>query len=622
MNNLIRLSLLLFLFFQTLCLFGQLSVTSNNEDAIYRVGETINFQVQSSSSGTANYTIVFDERSTPIETGTINLTANQVATIPYTHNSPGVVTCTVVGPGGSDLASAAIAPFDIAPLESEPSDFDQYWNTQRNIVNGLSSTPQLAVHSNNAQSTTYTLILPNVDGRTVNGYITIPQGNGPFPAAIVFPAFGASAAVTDPDVVLAERAGMITVSLSVHNTLVTQDDPNAYEPDDPSNRDRIYMRYSLTGAINVLNYLETRSDFDQRNVAAMGVSQGGGLAMMLAGIDSRVNVLINCNPALNEHQGLNFGQASGFPYYLFTSGGGAAVSNAIKYYDAVYANRRFRGASFTLSGLQDMITPSATGIAGFNQLSGEKILMISRDGGHEHPSQYFNGRFDFLRRHYNLDPPFQFAGTNQGYTVDAGANMQVGSSANLSASAFLENQSINSSEAEWVMVSGPGSVSFSNANSNNTTATFSQAGTYVLRFTTRDESFLSSEGRIYFLSDDITITAGAGGTVPEPTPEPEPEPEPEPTPAPTPTPVPTPTPTVDPPAESVMFLRCQGNVAAELNNGVTGQILFWDEAEIITNCTLRSGSSSNSTTCEEQTLSLIHIPSPRDATLSRMPSSA
>jgi len=84
---------------------------------------------------------------------------------------------------------------------------------------------------------------------------------------------------------VAERAGLITVSLSVHNTPVTQDDPNAYEPDDPSDRDRIYMRYALTGAMNVLNYLETRSDFDQQNVAAMGVSQGGGLAMMLSGID-------------------------------------------------------------------------------------------------------------------------------------------------------------------------------------------------------------------------------------------------------------------------------------------------------------------------------------------------
>ena len=50
----------------------------------------------------------------------------------------------------------------------------------------------------------------------------------------------------------------------------------------------------------------------------------------------------------------------------------------------------------------------------------------------------------------------------------------------------------------WSVVSGPGTVTFGNANALNTTATFSDLGTYVLRLTVSD-SVLSS-------SDDITIT--------------------------------------------------------------------------------------------------------------------
>ncbi len=580
MNNLIRLSLFIFLSFQAVSLFGQMNVTSNKTDAIYRVGENINFQVRSSSSGTANYTITYDDRAPVIESGSIQLTANQVTTIPYTHDRPGVVSCTVVGPGGTDLASVAIAPFDIDPLESEPSDFDQYWTSQKNLVRSLSTSPDLSVHTNNAQSTTYTISLPNVDGRRVYGYMTVPQGSGPFPAAIIFPAFGTTGSATSPQIEVAERGGLITVSLSVHNAPVTQNDPNAYQPDDPSNRDRIYMRYALTGAMSVLNYLETRPDFDRQNVCAMGVSQGGGLAMMMSGIDNRINLLVNSNPALNEHQGLKFGQASGFPYYLNTAGGSAAVSNAIKYYDAVYANRRFRGVSYTLIGLEDMITPSATGLAGYNQLSGEKVLMISRDGGHEHPSEYWNGRFDFLRRHYQLNPPFQFAATTRGYSVDAGADMQVGSSASLNASVSLESQSLNL-EAQWVKVSGPGNVSFSNATSNTTTATFSQAGTYVLRFTAQDDRNLNSQGKIFFLSDDIRITAGSGGGNPEPNPDPEPEPEPEPEPNPEPEPEPNPQPNPQP---STLTINCPSNISQTATAGQNSAIVTWNDPSATSTC--------------------------------------
>lgn len=56
----------------------------------------------------------------------------------------------------------------------------------------------------------------------------------------------------------------------------------------------------------------------------------------------------------------------------------------------------------------------------------------------------------------------------------------------------------------WSKVSGPGTVTFGNANALNTTATFSTAGTYVLRLTA-DDSLLAS-------TDDMTVTVNANGT--------------------------------------------------------------------------------------------------------------
>src|SRR5690606_22723040 len=53
----------------------------------------------------------------------------------------------------------------------------------------------------------------------------------------------------------------------------------------------------------------------------------------------------------------------------------------------------------------------------------------------------------------------------------------------------------------WSKVSGPGTVTFGNASSVDTTATFTLAGTYVLRLTASDGIFSSS--------DTVTVVVNA-----------------------------------------------------------------------------------------------------------------
>ena len=60
----------------------------------------------------------------------------------------------------------------------------------------------------------------------------------------------------------------------------------------------------------------------------------------------------------------------------------------------------------------------------------------------------------------------------------------------------------------WSLVSGPGNVSFADASSSDTTATFTAAGSYVLRLTANDSELQASDDVV------ITVTAeGAAGTV-------------------------------------------------------------------------------------------------------------
>lgn len=541
-----------------LSLSAQLEVSVSRTDAIHNVGETAFFQAKATYSSPATYEIIYDEQSPVVETGTVNLIAGQNVTIPYRLDEPGLVICRVNLNNVIQEASAVFAPLEISPLEEEPNDFDAFWASQKNLKNSLPLDIQMSYLNESSYQTTYTFSLANIEGRRTYGYISIPKGSGPFPASITLPPYGTSQAVVGADTESAEKGGMIAVSLSIHNRPVNQDDPNAYQPDDNTDRDKFYYRYGLIGAMHVIDYLETRPDFDG-NVCAMGVSQGGGLSMLLAGIDDRVSLLINSNPTMGQHVGYKYDRASGFPYYLSiieakNQGNPAvfnAAVNATKYYDAMFHARRFKGASFTLTGLKDLVVPSATALVSHNQLRGSKVLMISRDGGHDHPNEYWNGRFEFMRRHFagSNNPPFQFGSTNKGFVAEAGVNQTVGTSANLSGEIFYDNDQLSNLSVFWRKVSGPGNVNFSNANGYTTTANFTTNGTYVLQFVARDDRKLAGEGKIYYISDDVTITATGGGN---------------------------PTFTLD--------LSCPANQSIELTEGQSSTNIFWNDPAVSSNC--------------------------------------
>ncbi|UJS18672.1 MAG: hypothetical protein L3J17_06365 [Candidatus Jettenia sp.] len=101
---------------------------------------------------------------------------------------------------------------------------------------------------------------------------------------------------------------------------------------------------------------------------------------------------------------------------------------------------------------------------------------------------------------------------NQRPTVSAGQDQTVTLPANASLNGTVSDDGLPNPPGAvttiWSKVSGPGTVTFGNANAVDTTASFSVAGTYVLRLTA-DDSELNA-------SDDVTITVldtTGGGTI-------------------------------------------------------------------------------------------------------------
>lgn len=521
-----RFSLFTFLFstlFSTALIAQNFDVRTDREFADYKAGETITFIVESNQTGTIDYTIRYSLRTAPIFQGTQAHTGG-TSEITYTLNQPGFITFEARLNGQYKAAGATVSKENIRALTSEPADFDDFWNDQKA---SLAAIPMDAVDFRKTQnqfSDTYQFSLAQVDGRRVHGYAVIPHGQGPFPATLRIPAFGDGANLATPDVVGAERANCIAMSINIHNSPPDQRDPNAYEPDIITNPETIYYRYAILGAIRALDYLETIDQWNGTELCLYGDSQGGGLSMLVAGIDDRPTHLIQSISALSQHSGKRAGRPSGFPYYLEaadllfqTQTEKDQVFEATKYYDAIFAARRFTGPSLHFVSFLDDICPPETVYAAYNQMAGPRIMLHSLDLYHNSPSEFIDDRRLFLREHFEASrtPLFEFEPDTRSHFIDAGAQTSVktDSMVLLSPSVGVDNAGPDSDWTyEWEKVFGLGTVTFDDANAANTNVVFSDSGRYQLRLRALDP-YPEQPRKYWVLKDEVIFDVSPNGNI-------------------------------------------------------------------------------------------------------------
>jgi len=505
-------SLLLFLFLATFVdAQNTLQLLTNRANARYAINETIQIKVIG-NNGTATYRILQDQYTPIIEEGEVQL-QNSVGQIEFQYSKAALVICEVEQNGEKTSIGIAIDPFKINALEEEPEDFDAFWEEAKAELQNEPLDPQLRFHSEDNYSKTYRVNLANIDNRRVYGYISIPKGNGSFPAMLILPPYGFTPNLVGSKQNICRDIGMIALSLSIHNVEPDERDPSAYMPNDISDPYGNYYRQAVTGALQAINYLFTRDDFSG-DLIVSGVSQGAGLAVMTAGLDERVKFLTFSGVTHAQHQGRTHDEASGFPYYLHqVRNSPQNIRNATKaashYYESIYFARRYKGKAIMAIGYLDNVTHPATQLAVFNVLSGEKTLIHSQPTAHMHPSEFWRLRYEMGLQNFPYAKAFawQFATKNTGYQIDAGRDttIKIEDELQLNAHAIFNEEALLNSEIEWELLEGTGEIEWENRNSLNPQLRFSEAGTYILKLRVHDYQDLKEKATYYTLEDEVVI---------------------------------------------------------------------------------------------------------------------
>ena len=502
-------------------LLAQLTVKTADPLAMQRQNKALVFEV--SGAWTDSVTAIISYAGKPNAKVLKTLRApvtNGQANFQYQPDIPCVLRCIVQVGGATAQVFAAYQPYQIKPSESEPTDFDTFWAAQKSALRQIAPDIQLYLQSSTDYCNTYKISMALPDFRRAYGYICVPKGSGVFPAIIELPAFGFSSGIVRPSEQLAQQGGAIVISLNIHSNDPDQSGPNDYLSQGLMLPETNYYKYAILSVVRCVDYLETRSDYN-REVGVMGVSQGGGLSLMSAGVDDRISVLATVFAAMNDHAALKYEKPAGFPYYLdFSSvSDKEQLLRAVKYYDATYAARRFKGHSLTVIGYQDDVCPPATVFAAFNALQGQKCLLhLLKNGHYPNPEEFTNpshpnGLFAFFRTHLKAmqTPPWPWGERPLGYEINAGGQQLYfdNKEGQLIGKILVNGQGRTDLSLCWEKISGPGLVQFSAPNSLQTGVLFSEKGLYRLRLSADDISYLNSTGdRYYSLADEVAVQVG------------------------------------------------------------------------------------------------------------------
>ncbi len=317
---------------------------------------------------------------------------------------PGFLRCIVTmekdGVKYRGMATAGFRPDLIKPTTSDPADFDKFWADGKAELAKLSvdakleplpgySTGKVDVYQVNFQNVGR---IANAPSR-IYGILAIPKSANPnqkFPAILNVP--GAGVRPYKGSLELAER-GIITLQIGIHGIPVTLDQTvydnlasgalKRYMFDGLDDKNDYYYRRVILGCIRANDFLTSLPQFDGKNLAVMGGSQGGALSIMTAALDSRVKGLAVWIPALADLTGDIYDRAGGW-HRVFKDVKNRTPEKieTTQYYDTVNFARRLKVPGIYTFGYNDETCPPTSMFAAFNTITAPKKLMLALETGH------------------------------------------------------------------------------------------------------------------------------------------------------------------------------------------------------------------------------------------------
>jgi len=382
-----------------------------SKDVMYSVGQQVKFPVvawkdgREISKGQVKVVLSNDGKMM-IQRWMFNL-AKEKAVGQGTLKQPGFLRCdtTLIIDDKTVAKTASTVGFDPEKIKigaPAPADFEDFW--KKGIAHfaeipldvSIVDAPDLS----NAIQSCSRISFATGNGTRLYGFLSVPKAKGKFPVVIVVP--GAGPSISNPREFLIGEA--IVLFLNVHayepvadraRLLKAHDSAYASVPGGEypllgvQNPETYFFRRVYLGFNRAVDYMARYPKFDGEHLGVTGSSQGGGSALILAGLNPKINYVVANVPGFCDHGGYLKKRPTGWPHFDVMLPGNVAAQKTASYFDVAYFAENIHCPVIVIVGLVDSTCPPSSVYAAFNEIaSSEKTIVPEPDMGHFWPASY------------------------------------------------------------------------------------------------------------------------------------------------------------------------------------------------------------------------------------------
>ena len=308
----------------------------------------------------------------------------------------------------------------IKPYTQEPQDFRSFW--QKNVEElkqvPLSYTKELYKDYCTDKIDCY-LVKLQIDkmGHSMYGFLFFPKNAQPgkHPVVLCPPGAGIKT-IKDPmrNKYYAEN-GFVRFEVEIHGldpripsetfgeiSRAFNDRNGGYLANGLENKDIYYMKHVYVGLVRCIDFLTSLPEWDGKNVAVQGGSQGGALAIIAAGLDSRVTQCVANHPALSDMAGYAAkGGTGGYPHFCRQPQilSNKDCLNTLAYFDVVNFARYVKAPTYLTWGYNDVTCPPTTSYAVWNTLKCTKESLLTPINEHWTTTETNRGQMEWIKAH-------------------------------------------------------------------------------------------------------------------------------------------------------------------------------------------------------------------------------
>lgn len=374
----------------------------DHADWLYRTGEQAKIEIQLYRYGIpqdgVEVSYALGQELLPSERqGSVKLKNGRAVISVGTMRNPGFLDCVlkadIAGKSCTHHVKIGFSPEKLRPYTQQPADFVEFWNKAKSEAQQCSmtfTTKYVPEYSNEKVDCYLVKLQCYKKGQHVYGYLTRPKAKGKYPVVLCPPGAGVKTLKEPMRHRFYAEQGFIRLEMEIHG-LNPELSPETFKDLSASfgdyllkgldDRDNYYMKKVYLACVRAIDYLTSLDEWDGKNVIVQGGSQGGALALITAGLDSRVTLCVANHPALSDMAGYKAGRADGYPHF-FTKLNNYHTDTQEKlqtmaYYDVVNFARQINIPVYLTWGYNDNTCPPTTSYIVYNTLTCPKKALIT-----------------------------------------------------------------------------------------------------------------------------------------------------------------------------------------------------------------------------------------------------